>query len=295
LINQGAIDAPFTYIPSTENVGYCFKFVPEEGLIAPGGIQTIQISFSATALGRFEEQFQFRVAGSPTPVILTIKGRVTGQALRFDTDELDFGDISFGFPYTKTCRLTNTSPMPLTFKLRMSNDGTQPAVSCFDQIRSDSDPSWREGIHFYVEPREFAINPSQGTILPQEHQDIEVTLCSNTVMEFYRKMLVDLVGLGKGLASLIIKARCFVPELRVYPEILWFDDCNLKVPLERKFYIRNNSHLPGCYGLIPQEPEEDCPVLYSSPRPCGIVQPQSTAEVPITVEIQTLGNHWTNV
>ncbi|NXB49308.1 HYDIN protein, partial [Leucopsar rothschildi] len=55
LINQGAIDAPFTYIPSTANVGYCFKFAPEEGIIAPGGIQTIQISFNATVAGRFEE------------------------------------------------------------------------------------------------------------------------------------------------------------------------------------------------------------------------------------------------
>ncbi|NWT76164.1 HYDIN protein, partial [Prunella himalayana] len=73
LINQGAIVAPFIYIPSTTNVGYCFKFAPKEGIIAPGGTQTIQISFSASVLGTFEEEFQFRVAGSPTPVILTIK------------------------------------------------------------------------------------------------------------------------------------------------------------------------------------------------------------------------------
>lgn len=35
----------------------------------------------------------------------------------------------------------------------------------------------------------------------------QVTLCSNTVMEFCRKMLVDLEGSGKGVASLIITAR----------------------------------------------------------------------------------------
>ncbi|KAM4894666.1 hydrocephalus-inducing protein homolog [Sylvia borin] len=295
LINQGAIDAPFTYIPSAANVGYCFKFSPKEGLIAPGGIQTIQISFNATVLGWFEEQFQFSVAGSPTPAILTIKGRVTGPTLHFDIDELDFGDISFGFPYTKTCRLTNTSPVPVTFRLRMSDDGTQPAVSSFDQIRSDSDPAWRKGIHFYVEPREFTMNPSQGTILPQEHQDIEVTLCSNTVMEFYRKMLVDLEWFAEGVISLIIKARCFVPELQVYPRVLCISEFYLKVPSVKKLFVRNNTHLPGCYSLIPQECKEDSPVLYSSPRPCGIVQPQSTAEIPLTVEIQTLGKHCTSV
>ncbi|XP_066051026.1 LOW QUALITY PROTEIN: hydrocephalus-inducing protein homolog [Chamaea fasciata] len=287
LMNKGVLDAPFTYIPSNTEVGCCFKFVPEEGLIAPGGIQTIQISLDAAVLGRFEEPFQFRVAGSPTPVILTIEGCVVGPTLHFDTDELDFGDISFGFPYTKTCRLTNTS--------RVSDDGTQPAVSSFEQILSDSEPSWREGIHFSVKPREFTLNPSERTLQSQEHQDIEVTLCSNTVTEYNRKLLVDLEWFGKGVASLIIKARCFIPELQVYPQNRGFHECDLKAPFVRKFFIWNNTHLPGCYGLIPQEPEEDSPVLYSSPRPCGILQPRSAAEIPVTVEIQRLGKRCTSV
>nr|XP_054509113.1 hydrocephalus-inducing protein homolog [Agelaius phoeniceus] len=275
LMNQGALDAPFTRIPSGSNVGLCFKFAPEEGIIAAGGSQSVQISFSATVLGSFEEEFQFSVAGSPRPAILTIKGSVTAPSVHFDLPELDFGDISFGFPYTRRCRLTNSSPVPLTFQLRMSDDGTQPAVDSVDQIRRDTDPAWRKGIHFYVEPREFTMNPSQGTILPQGHQDIEVTLCSNTVMEFYRRMLVDLEGIGKGVATLILTARCLVPELQVSPQVLLYDECHLKVPYERKLIIRNPSHLPGCYGLIPQ--------------------PQSTAEIPVVVEVQALGTHRTNV
>ncbi|XP_064593609.1 hydrocephalus-inducing protein-like isoform X3 [Zonotrichia leucophrys gambelii] len=179
-------------------------------------------------------------------------GSVTAPSLHFDLAELDFGDISFGFPYTQCCRLTNSSAVPLTFQLRMSDDGTQPAVDSVDQIRRDTDPAWSKGIHFHVEPREFTINPSQGTILPQGHQDIEVTLCSNTVMEFYRRLLVDLEGIGKGVAALIITARCLVPELQVSSPVLLCDECHLKVPYERKILIRNPSHLPGCYGLIPQ-------------------------------------------
>nr|XP_054505051.1 hydrocephalus-inducing protein-like [Agelaius phoeniceus] len=275
LINKGALDAPFTYIPSTTNVDFCFTVEPERGMIAPGGTQTVQISFHTTVLGSFEEKLQFSVAGSPTPVILTIRGSVTAPNLHFDLPELDFGDISFGFPYTQRCRLTNCSMVPVTFKLRMSDDGTQPAVDSLDQIRKEGDPSWRKGIHFYVEPREFTMNPSQGTILPQGHQDIEVTLCSNTVMEFYRRLLVDLEGFGEGVASVVITARCLVPELQVSSPVLMYDECHLKVPYERKILIRNPSHLPGCYGLIPQ--------------------PQSTAEIPVVVEVQALGTHRTNV
>lgn len=73
LMNQGALAAPFSCIPSATSMGSCFKFAPLEGIIAAGGSQSVQISFSATVLGSFEEEFQFRVAGSPTPAILTIK------------------------------------------------------------------------------------------------------------------------------------------------------------------------------------------------------------------------------
>ncbi|NWT25245.1 HYDIN protein, partial [Cardinalis cardinalis] len=295
LMNLGILDAPFTYIPSTTSVGSCFKFEPEEGVIEPAGTQAVQISFHTTVLGSFEEEFQFSVAGSPMPAILTIKGSVTVPSLEFDVDEINFGEISFGFPHTQCCRLTNTSPVPVTFQLRMSDDGTQPAVDSLDQIRKEGDPSWEKGIHFYLEPKEFTMNPSQGTILPQEHQDIEVTLCSNTVMDFYRRMLVDLEGFGQGVAALVITARCLVPELRVYPEILLYDECQLNVPYERKFLIANDTDFPGCYGLIPQERKDDSPVFYSSPKPCGIVQPYSTAEIPVIIEVQTLDKHCTNV
>ncbi|NXC09514.1 HYDIN protein, partial [Orthonyx spaldingii] len=295
LMNKGAIDAPFTFIPSTTNVGYCFKVAPEQGIIAPGGIQTIQISFNATLLGSFEEKLPFHVAGSPTPAILTIKGCVTGPTLHFDVAELDFGDISFGFPCTKTCRLTNTSVVSMAFKLRMSDDGQGPAVTSFDQIRNNTDPSWRKGSQCSVEPREFTITPSQGTILPQGHQDIEVTLCSNTVMEYCRNLLVDLEGIGKAVLALTIRARCLVPRLEVYPDILWFSDCRLNESYEKKFLIVNSTDLPGCYGLLPQERKEDSPVFYSSPKPCGIVQPYSMAEIPVIIKVQTLGKHSTNV
>ncbi|XP_063024390.1 hydrocephalus-inducing protein-like [Melospiza melodia melodia] len=295
LINQGALDAPFTYIPSTTDVDFHFKFKPERGIIPAGGTQTVQVSFDATVLGSFEKEFQFSMAGSPRPVILTIKGTVTGPDLYFDVPDLDFGDVSFGFPCTKSICLTNNSVVPVTFKLRMSEDGMQPAVSSFDQIHKEGDPSWDKGIKFCMEPREFTINPSQGTIVPQGHQHIKVTLCSNTVTRFKRRLLVDLQGIAKEVATVFIIARCVVPELNVFPIILPYRECLLKVPYERKLFVTNSTSLPGCYGLIPQKREEDSPVLYSSPKPCGIVQPFSTAEIPVVIEVQTVGEHRTNI
>ncbi|XP_068876459.1 hydrocephalus-inducing protein homolog [Aphelocoma coerulescens] len=295
LINKGPIDAPFTFVPPTAHVANCFELAPRKGIIAPGERQTIQISFKATVLGMFDEEFQFSVAGSPMPAVLRIKGCIEGPNLHSDVKEIDFGDMAFGVPYTKNFRLTNASPVSLTFKLRMSDNGSGPVVTCQDQMCNNTDPSWRKGIHFYVEPKEFKLTPRQGTILPQGHQDIEVTLCSNTVMEYHRRILVDVEGAGEKVLSLTVMGRCIVPKLTVCPYILCYDECHLKEPYERKFLIVNDSHIAACYGLIAQKRKEDTPVFYSSSRPCGIVQPFSRAEIPVTIEAQKLGKYDTNV
>ncbi|XP_009078771.1 PREDICTED: hydrocephalus-inducing protein homolog, partial [Acanthisitta chloris] len=49
-----------------------YKQAAQEGLIAPDGVQAIQISFSSTVLGEFKEEFWFSVTGSPKPVTLAI-------------------------------------------------------------------------------------------------------------------------------------------------------------------------------------------------------------------------------
>ncbi|XP_031978071.1 LOW QUALITY PROTEIN: hydrocephalus-inducing protein homolog [Corvus moneduloides] len=368
LINKSLIDAPFTFVPPTAHVANCFEFEPRKGIIAPGERQTIQISFKATLLGMFDEEFQFSVPGSPMPAALRInqqglqgfgattgghfaipfnlcllcpchrRGCIDGPNLHLDVKEINFGDIAFGLPYTKNFRLTNASPASLTFKLRIPDDGSGPVVSCYDQMRNNTDPSWRKGIDFSVKPKEFTMTPSQGTILPQGHQDIEVTLCSNTVMEYYQYILVDVEGIGEGVLALTVMGRyqhfpglsqhtavhrlcwlqlprrktfsilsssdslvaislprCIVPKLTAYPYILCYDECHLKEPYERKFLVVNNSHIPGCYGLIAQKREEDTPVFYSSSKPCGIVQPFSVAEIPVTIEAQKLGKYDTSV
>ncbi|XP_068874988.1 hydrocephalus-inducing protein homolog [Aphelocoma coerulescens] len=295
LINKGPIDAPFTFVPPTAHVANCFELAPRKGIIAPGERQTIQISFKATVPGMFDEEFQFSVAGSPMPAVLRIKGCINEPNLHSDVKEIDFGDMAFGVPYTKNFRLTNTSPVSLTFKLRMSDDGSGPVVTCQDQMCNNTDPSWRKGIHFYVEPKEFKLTPRQGTILPQGHQDIEVTLCSNTVMEYHRRILVDVEGVGEKVLSLTIMGRCIVPKLKVYPYILCYDECHLKEPYEKKFVIVNKSHIPACYRLIAQKRKKDTPVFYSSSKPCGIVQPFSIAEIPVTIEAQKLGKYDTDV
>ncbi|NWW71878.1 HYDIN protein, partial [Climacteris rufus] len=55
LFNNGPIEAPFSLIPPTTAMGSCFTFLPQAGIVAPGGLQAIRISFCPTILGQFKE------------------------------------------------------------------------------------------------------------------------------------------------------------------------------------------------------------------------------------------------
>ncbi|XP_032051538.1 hydrocephalus-inducing protein homolog [Aythya fuligula] len=294
LFNKGAIDALFNLMPPTTALGSCFTFLPREGILMPDELQVIHISFSSTILGQFSEEFRFSVYGSPEPVTLTIRGCVIGPTFHFDVPSLRFGDVPFGFPRTLSCRLSNTSLVPMTFNLRIPGDGSgAPSVSSFVQMSDNTRLSWRNGAHGDLKPSEFTITPCRGTVRSQGHLDIQVTLCSNTVRQYELALVVDVDGVGKEVLALLLTARCVVPPLRVLNPTVKFGRCFLKHPYQQELTLVNDSDVPGCYGLLPQEHKEGAAVWYSSPAPCGIIQPHSSVQVPVVLAAQVMGEQCT--
>ncbi|NWR25620.1 HYDIN protein, partial [Emberiza fucata] len=276
LMNQGALDAPFSCIPSATNVGSCFKFAPEEGIIAAGGSQTVQISFSATMLGSFEEEFQFGVAGSPTPAILTINtdpcwggsSRARGSLGLFQESLQAFLHKGGAEAAVAQSALPGALGSLWVLPLRVF-------------------PSLTRHVGVGRGRRQFII-----VGLFNVHLTVTNVFCSISQSLGVNILHSLSISDPPGVISL---PRCLIPELQVSSPVLLYNECHLKVPYERKVIIRNPSHLPGCYRLIPQKCKEDSAVFYSSPKPCGIVQPPSTAENPTVVEVQSLGTHSTNV
>uniref|UniRef100_A0A8C9LFZ1 HYDIN n=1 Tax=Pavo cristatus TaxID=9049 RepID=A0A8C9LFZ1_PAVCR len=293
LFNKGAIDALFHMMPPSTALGSCFAFVPREGLVPPGGLQHIHISFCSTILGRFTEEFGVSVHGCPQPVTLTVRGCVIGPTFHFDVPSLHFGDVSFGFPHTLSCRLSNTSLVPMTFSLRIPGDGSgAPSVSSSAQVLDNTHLSWKMGLPAHPKPTEFTVMPCRGTIRARGTQDVQVTLCSNTVKQYEMALVVDVDGVGKEVLALLLTARCVVPPLRVLSPVVPFGRCFLQHPYQRALTLVNDGDVPGCYGLLPQH-QEGAAVRYSSPAPCGIIQPHSSVEVPVTLQAQVTGNQLT--
>ncbi|OWK49402.1 Hydrocephalus-inducing, partial [Lonchura striata] len=173
LLNKGPIDASFSLIPPSTAMGSFFSFLPQEGIVAPHGLQVIQISFCPTMLGQFKEEFCFYVHKSPKPVTLTIRGSVMGPTFHFDVPALHFGDISCGFPRTLKCRLSNTSLIPMVFNLRIPGDGLgEPSIDVSVNILNPSSQVWRKEAQSPTRPREFTISPCRGSIRALGAQDI---------------------------------------------------------------------------------------------------------------------------
>lgn len=123
LANKGDIDAIFNVSSNKSVFGPCFQFNPSEGIVMPDGHQAVQITFKSEVLGEFREEFDFQIDGLPEPHKLRVVGNVIGPTFHFDIPKLRFGTVSYGFPSTQTCKLTNTSLVPMQFRLCVPDDG----------------------------------------------------------------------------------------------------------------------------------------------------------------------------
>ncbi|KAG8437289.1 hypothetical protein GDO86_008117 [Hymenochirus boettgeri] len=290
LTNRGAIDGIFTLTPPSTAVGSCFTFTPNEGIILPAGHQAIQISLSCSILGDFKEEFLFAVDGNLDPVTLTISGCIIGPTFHFNVPVLDYGDVSFGFPSTLSCSISNTSLVPMTFILRIPGDGSgEPSIPSSKLILDDRVSAWRQRANTITKQKEFSISPFKGTIRALGSMDIQVTLCSNQVKKYDLALLVDVDGIGEEVLALPITARCVVPSLGLENSLLKFNRCFLYYPYENFVTLTNTSDLPACYRLMPQEQDTTCIVRYYSPKPCGIIEPLGRVELPIVLEAQVTG------
>ncbi|KAL6479129.1 hypothetical protein MHYP_G00125620 [Metynnis hypsauchen] len=288
--NKGLIDAPYRLVPPSTAMGLCFSFNPTEGVVPPGACHALEVRFSSDKLGTFSEEFHFSVVGNPQPLSLTFRGCVMGPMFHFNVPELNFGEVSFGFPNMLTCWLSNTSLVSMSFGLRIPGDGMERhSVTSMEQVSQLDRNEWRPADKLSGRPREFKVTPSAGTIRAQSQIDIQVTLCSNTVQQYALALVVDVQGVGEEVLALPIRARCVVPEVRLQSSVLQFQHCFVGYPYQQSVKLINDTDLPACYGLLAQEYEENPSLLCSSPHPRGVIQPYSTEQIPLVLQAKTLG------
>ena len=84
--------------------------------------------------------------------------------------------------------------------------------------------------------------------------------------------------------------RCIVPQITVMSPILNYRRCFLRHPYEQNVTFQNDTDLPARYELLPQHMDETVPILYTSPKPKGIIPPNKMIQVPLVITPQAIGN-----
>ncbi|XP_076848184.1 hydrocephalus-inducing protein homolog isoform X3 [Brachyhypopomus gauderio] len=288
--NKGLIDASYRLVPPSTAMGMCFSFSPAEGMVPPGACHALEVHFSSHTLGTFSEELHFTVEGNPQPLGLTFRGCVMGPTFHFSVPELNFGEVSFGFPFTLTCCLSNTSLVSMSFDLRIPGDGMgADSITTTEQISQLDRNEWTTVERVSERPREFRVTPTSGSLRAQSQMDVKVTLCSNTVQQYSLALVVDVHGVGEEVLALPIKARCVVPEVHLESSELQFQHCFLGYPYQQSIRLSNHTDLPACYGLLDQDYEENPSLLYSSPHPRGVIKPCSAEQIPLVLQAKTVG------
>ncbi|XP_034542457.1 hydrocephalus-inducing protein homolog isoform X2 [Notolabrus celidotus] len=283
LSNTGLTEAPFRLSSPDTTFGRCFSFSPEEGVIPSGANQIVTVTFHSQILGTFSEDLLLTVTGQPQPLTLTFRGCVIGPTFHFNISEFNFGDVVFGFSQTLICTLFNTSFVPLNFALRVLGDGSgSPSVTS---------SSWKGGTtkDLRAHPVEFTISPAAGSVRAMSDTTIKLTLCSNTVKRYRLALAVDIEGVGEGIVTLPIIARCVVPDIVVETPTLDFQRCFLDHLYKQKVRLTNTSSLPACYGVLDQEYEESPSLIFGSSTPRGIILPHRSEEIPVFLLAKAVG------
>ncbi|XP_078257666.1 hydrocephalus-inducing protein homolog [Rhinoraja longicauda] len=296
MANKGDIVGVYHMIPAFTVIGSLFSVNPSEGSLLPGQYHVLDVTFKSSILGEIMEDLYFIVDGSQKPIRMTFKGSIIGPTFHFNLPSLNFGEISYGFPSTISCRLINTSIVPMIFKLWVPGDGTAEVIRAnVNQVSEDRRILSWTNLGYGAKPKEFSIDPSSGTVMAQEEMEIQVTLCSNTAKKYELALVVDVANVGQEVSAIPILARCVIPIVEVINEYIDVGRCFIKYPYQCLIKLQNTNDLPACYGIIPQDLDDKLGVVYSSLKPCGIIDPCSTVEVPLLVEAQSLAETGTEV
>ena len=232
LENHGDIDCDYSLEPNNSLMASYFTFTPNAGHLRSRQQQMVEVRFCSSMLGELNETFVWKLHGQPDPLPLVLKGRVVAPSFSFDDsakDGLHFSHVSLGFVNTRKFTLSNTSEIPMRFRLRIPNE---------HGLAHD----------------EFEVQPSSGIILPQGEQPLKLNFIATQVCKYNLSMLVDVEAVGDSLLSLPISAECLVPGITPSADALEYGDAFIHHTYSLPLTIRNPSHLPAKFEVIDEAP-----------------------------------------
>ena len=276
LENKGDIPVDFNLIQPESIFGPLFNFYPSEGKIAVGELQLIKIVFSSHILGTFTESFKFAIKGAPNTLQLRMHGTVIGPTFHFDTTNIKFGNVSYGFVHSKIITLFNTSDIVMRFRVRIPDDVHGKHVNGGNKKKG------------YCGASEFDIAPNEGALNPGHSQRLQVDFVPTNIGKYSKELVVDVHGVGEAILSVPLTAKCIVPAIQLTTPELDFKRTFINHPYTLNAILCNPDDHPAKYEIVEADNTDQAGISFTSSCPKSVIQPHSTIEVPITMEAKRL-------
>ncbi len=265
LENHGDIVCDYELTPSETPFGPKFQFTPDRGSLVVGDSHDIEVHFCSEILGEFSEHFHFHLRGTTQPLSAHFKGHVVGPTFHFDQDELEFGVVSYEFLNNKVVSLFNTSEIPMTFTLRVPQDGK------------------------FLD-KEFDISPATGTIEPDGRVEVSIDFISTHVRTYEMYLTVDVESVGEGLLSIPISAECRLPDVSLAEEEIDYGACFLRYPYTRNIVLKNDSDQRARFEIQPQAEHSTLIGTFATDSGRkGTIDARGSVSIPVTLTCEKLG------
>jgi hydrocephalus-inducing protein len=237
---------------------------------------------------------------------LSFSGSVIPPTFKFDLEKVKFGLVSYGFKYTQTCVLRNTSLVPMSFYLRVASDDIGPfgleansndaMVVDEDELLSNkttarslqANPS-NIGFHF----KEFSIKPSNGVLQPQSEIKVHIDFVPHFIKNYDTSLIIDIEDVASDLFYLPITARSTVPSITLVTPFIEMGRCFIYHSYEKVIRVSNDTNLKAKYSVEVSKPNpnNDSELFnFQSKQAEGIIEANSIKDIIISAEALMLGD-----
>ncbi|XP_053606917.1 hydrocephalus-inducing protein homolog isoform X2 [Plodia interpunctella] len=280
-VNKGHINGVIVYKEVPTLFGSNIKCSPEMHCLRPGEREIFIISFSNSSQGPYFEEINFIIRDTNVVLKLYLKGEVVYPSLCFSMPCLDFGKVSVGVPKTLEVEVINESVVNVNASVKISSDGPEvSSMTLADYAVADSPkpciPQW---------PREFNIEPCRIEMGPESRVTLMVTLTANLVRANQTSLELELEKSDSPPIILPVMFDAKVPDITPAPDIK-LRACFLDFPYPNDIHLTVND-IWGYFTL--EEPEEESTLDVTVGVKEGIIQPNSTFTLPVTIKTSVLG------
>ncbi|KAI5737279.1 hypothetical protein M8J76_011757 [Diaphorina citri] len=186
--------------------------------LKPGSYQAFSLQYRSPCVGEFTEEICFHIVESEETLKFILSGRVRSVSLEFCSPLIDFGNVSFGFPVSRTLEFHSNSPDPVSFLIRVDGDGRESPLTYEDYLSAPYQEMSAPPC-----PREFLVEPERGVVQPGCSARIKITLTCNRLRRFSSLLRFELLALKSQSAAVPIQYECQPSYITCDPKVTLYD------------------------------------------------------------------------